>query len=58
MTINEVPSLSGQKSKKSHYSPNQGTQPHSFEINRGQLEVRTEATAGIQRESDYLQQLS
>ena len=58
MVINEVPSSSGRKSEKSRYSPNQWTQPQSFEVSRGQQEVRTEATSGIQRRSDYSQQLS
>ena len=58
MVINEVPSSSGRKSKKSCYSPNQWTQPQSFEVSRGQQEVRTEATPGIQQRSNYSQQLS
>ena len=48
MMINEVPSSSSQKSKKLRYLPNKWTQPQSFEISRGQQEVRTEATPGIQ----------
>ena len=58
MVINEVLSSSGQNSEKLHYSPNQQTQPQSFEVSRGQQEVRTEAMPGIQRRSDYSQQLS
>ena len=58
MVINEVPSSSGRNSKKLHYLLNQWTQPQSFEVSRGQQEVRTEATHGIQRRSNYLQQLS
>ena len=58
MVINEVPLSSSQKSEKSHYSQNQWTQPQSLEVSRGQQEVRTKATPGIQQRSDYLQQLS
>ena len=58
MVINKVPSSSSWNSKKSCYLPNQWTQPQSFEVSRGQQEVNTEATPGIQRRSNYLQQLS
>ena len=48
MGINEVPLSSSQKSEKSRYSPDPWIQPQPFEVNRGQQEVSTKTTPGMQ----------